>query len=313
MDRRIECDVTQDLLLSYVDDVLNTESKKIVERHLLECKECQTKFNNIKSDIEKNDNNQQKQIDYLKKLRRKNNIKAIMLAIGIIFSICLIIYLRKFIIVNNFMNKADKSLSSENFYSETTQVISVDTTAVTKHWYKDGKYKIETEIYSDKGVEKWPVEYASINTNERIILDHKNKIATIEQGQFSKVQNKEDYIKSTQFGYGQDSSLIYKMIKAFCCSIHTSYKEVGKECYVLNLIIDQYSNYEEWIDKETGLPIKLSGNGTIQSFYEGTDIVKEEIESCTRYKYEFDLVTDEDVTVPDYSGYEIVYKNTDYK
>ena len=29
-----ECEIVQDLLLNYVDDVLNPESKKIVEKHL---------------------------------------------------------------------------------------------------------------------------------------------------------------------------------------------------------------------------------------------------------------------------------------
>ena len=202
MDKKTECEITQDLLLGYVDDVLNTESKKIVEKHLLECERCQAKLNEIRNDIEKNENNQKKQIDYLKKIRRKNNVKAIILAIGIIFFICIVMYLRKFIVVNDLMDKAEKSLSSENFYIETTEVVSSDTVALTKEWYKDGKYKKETEIYSDEGVEKWPVEYATINTNERLILDHKNKIATIEIGEFTESKNKEKSIKTTQ--YGQD-------------------------------------------------------------------------------------------------------------
>lgn len=310
MDKKTECEITQDLLLGYVDDVLNAESKKIVEKHLLECEKCQAKVNEIKNDIEKNENNQKKQIDYLKKIKIKNNVKAIILAIGIIFFICLVMYLRKFIIVSDFMNKAEKSLSSENFYIETTEVVSSDTVALTKEWYKDGKYKRETEIYSNDGVEKWPVEYATINTNEKIILDHENKKATIETGKFTEFTNKEKFIKSTQFG--QDFSLIHKITKAFISKIHTSYRDVGREYYVLNYIIDNDSNYEEWIDKETGLPLKISGNGTIKLFFEGTDVVKEEIDMSSRYKYEFNTVTDEEVNIPDYSDYEIEQKNTDY-
>lgn len=310
MDKKTECEITQDLLLGYVDDVLNAESKKIVEKHLLECEKCQAKVNEIKNDIEKNENNQKKQIDYLKKIKIKNNVKAIILAIGIIFFICLVMYLRKFIIVSDFMNKAEKSLSSENFYIETTEVVSSDTVALTKEWYKDGKYKRETEIYSNDGVEKWPVEYATINTNEKIILDYENKKATIETGKFTEFTNKEKFIKSTQFG--QDFSLIHKITKAFISKIHTSYRDVGREYYVLNYIIDNDSNYEEWIDKETGLPLKISGNGTIKLFFEGTDVVKEEIDMSSRYKYEFNTVTDEEVNIPDYSDYEIEQKNTDY-
>ena len=310
MDKKIECKITQDLLLGYVDDVLNAESKKLVEKHLLECKECQTKVNEIRNDIGKNKNSQEKQIDYLKKIRRKSNIKAVLLAIGILFLICAIIYLRKFIIVNNFMNKAEKSLASENYYIETTQVVSSDTVAFTREWYKDGKYKIETEIYTEDGVEKMPVEYATINTNKRVILDHKNKTATVETGEFTELKNKEKSIKNTQFG--QNFSLINKITKAFTYSIYSSHRNSNREYYVLNNIIDKDSNYEEWRDKETGLPLKISGNGTIKNFFEGTDVVKEEIDMSSTYKYEFNTVTDEDVNIPDYSTYEIIQRNTDY-
>jgi len=311
VDKKTECELTQDLLLGYVDNLLNAESKKIVEKHLLECTQCQSKLNEKKSDIVKNESSQKKQIDYLKKIRRKNNIKAVLLAIGIIFFIFVIIYLRKFIIVNDYMNKAEKSLSSENFYIETTQLVSSDTVALTKEWYKDGKYKRETEFYSNEGGEKIPVEYATINTNEKIIIDHENKKVTIETGEFTELTNKDKFIKNTQFG--QDFSLIHKITKAFISKIHTSYRDVGREYYVLNYIIDNDSNYEEWIDKETGLPLKISGNGTIKLFFEGTDIVKEEMDMCSRYKYEFGTVTEDDVNIPDYSTYEVEHKNTDYK
>ena len=73
MDKKTECEIVQDLLLGYVDDVLNVESKKLVEKHLLKCKECQSKYNEIKKDIENNENNQKKQIDYLKKIKRHIN------------------------------------------------------------------------------------------------------------------------------------------------------------------------------------------------------------------------------------------------
>ena len=35
-----KCEIVQDLLLNYVDGVLSNSSKKLVENHLKECKEC---------------------------------------------------------------------------------------------------------------------------------------------------------------------------------------------------------------------------------------------------------------------------------
>lgn len=308
MNKKTECEIVQDLLLGYVDDVLNEESKKIVEKHLSECKECQTKLNEIKTDIENNENNQKKQIDYLKKIRRKNNIKAILMAIGIIFFICLIIYLRKFIIVNDIMNKANISLASENFYIETAHVTLGDSVVLTKEWYKDGKCKMIREIYSDEGVKVDPAEYATINTDERIIVDHENKIVTIEKGEFTEIINKEKSIGNASFG--QKYSLISKLRTAFFSSITTSTQDLGREYYLLTKAFDKDSNYEQWIDKDTGLPLRISGNGKSKSFFTGTNIVKEEFDNRFEYKYEFNIVTDEDVTVPDYSNYEIKYINT---
>lgn len=303
MDKKTECEIVQDLLLGYADDVLNKESKKLVEKHLIECTECQEKLNDIKIDIENNENNQKKQIDYLKKVRRKNNIKAIFIAILVIIFILFIIWLRKFIIISDLMNKAEKTLKSENLYFESTQVLLDGEVSVTKEWYKDGKYKKVTEIYSDDGVEISPTEYATINTDKRIVIDHEKKKVSIGTGEMTRMQNDEKSIKNTQFG--QQNNLFLNMGKAIYYSIHTSTRDIGREYYVLKNIIDKDSKHEEWIDKDTGLPLKISGNGSMTSYFEGTNVVKEEIDMCFTYKYEFDSVKDEDVKIPDYTGYEI--------
>ena len=78
-----ECEIVQDLLLNYVDDVLNPESKKIVEKHLKDCEKCQLKLRHIRQDNNR-DNKEQIELDYLKKIRIKTRIKSILLAIGII-------------------------------------------------------------------------------------------------------------------------------------------------------------------------------------------------------------------------------------
>ncbi len=50
MEKKTECEIVQDLLISYSDEVLNKESKKLVERHLLECEKCQERLKEIKSE-----------------------------------------------------------------------------------------------------------------------------------------------------------------------------------------------------------------------------------------------------------------------
>lgn len=308
MDKKTECEIVQDLLLGYVDDVLNTESKKLVEKHLIECKECKKRLNEIQEDIELNKDNQNKQIDYLKKVRRKNFIKSILISIAIIFFICFCIYLRKFIIVNDFIGKANKSLESNNFYMETTQVIDSESVALKKEYYKDGKYKLVTEIYTDSGLTQTTTEYGIVDSDERIVIDRENKTAIIKKGEMTKISNQD--LKNVPFV--KDFGFFYIAGNAFNHSIYTSHYDKGTEYYVLNKLFDKDSKWEAWIDKNTGLPLRISGNGIIKNFFEGTDIVKEVIEMKSDYRYEFDIVTDSDVTVPDYKDYEIQHIDTNY-
>lgn len=309
MDKKTECEIVQDLLFGYADEVLNTQSKKLVEKHLLECEECRSKFNEIKKDVENNENNQKRQIDYLKKIRRKNFIKSVLISIGIIFSIVFIFYLRKFIIINNLMNKAKQSIQSNNFYRETIQGVTKDITSVKKEWYKDGKYKTTTEIYSNNGVERGQVIYATVNSDEQIIINSDSKKVIIQRGEGIKRLNNEMNIKYGNFF--RDYRLKTKIKWALNYSIRKSTRDIGREYYVLNKLFEKDFNYEIWVDKDTGLTLKEKGDTIVEELFKGTDIVKEEYELSSRYKCEFYIVTDEDVQVPDYTGYEIKYINRD--
>lgn len=308
MDKKTECEIVQDLLFGYSDDVLNAESKKLVEKHLLECKECQTKFNEIQKDIENHENNQKKQIDYLKKIRRRNSIKTILISVGIVFLIFFAFYLRKFIIVNDFMNKAKESAKSNNVYREVSKMVTDDSVAITREWYKDGKYKLQTDIYSEKGVENFMTEYATVNSDERIIIFGNSKEARVEKDDFAKMRNEEKNLKPVD---SQNYNFINKLKIAFEYSIHTSTYHIGREYYVMNKIFDKNSNDEVWIDKNNGLALRKIGNEVAIKFFEGTDVVKEEILLKTEYKHEFGIVTDEDVAVPDLTGYKVEYVSRD--
>lgn len=308
MEKKTECEIVQDLLLGYVDGVLNLESKKLVEKHLLECNNCQKKLEEIKLDIKENNNNQKKEIDYLKKIRRKSKIKSIIMSIGFIFIICLIIYLNKFIKVNNFMNKAEKSLKSNNFYKETTQILYNNQVSVRKVYFKDGKYKEVDEIYSDNGVEVNTTKYATVDTDEIIVIDESQKKATIEKSEVLKMFNKEGNLKHVPFVISRNG-LFERLGTAFIMSIATDTYDIGKEYYVLRNQFEQNQNWEIWIDKETGLPLKEINRDGEKIFFPDTNVVKEIRDMTQEYKYEFDVVTDDDVKVPDLTNYEVVFKN----
>ena len=308
MDKKTECEVVQELLIGYVDDVLNVESKKIVEKHLIECTNCQKRLEDIKNDIKDSDNSQKNEIDYLKKIRRKNVIKSILITIGIIVFICLIIYIRKLIIVNSFMSKAEKTLKTNNFYRETTQISSQDATFVTKIYYKDGKRKKVTEIYSNDGVKTLSTEYATVGTDEKKFVDEYEKKVSIEKGELTKIYNREKNLKEIPY---MNRNITYVLGMAFYKSIYTDTFSIGKEYYVLKDIFDKSQRWQVWIDKETGLTLREINKEAVTSYYPGTQITKDIMDYVTKNEYEFGVVTDEDVKEPDFTGYTINYVNID--
>lgn len=310
MERKTECEIVQDLLLGYVDGVLNSESKKLVEKHLLECERCQKKLEDIKKDIKEDENNQKKEIDYLKKIRRKTRIKAILIALGIILVIFIGIYLYQFTIVNTIANKAKNNLNTNNFYKETTDMLGDGVTSVTKTYYKDGKYKSVWEMYTDEGKEIYSTKYATANSDESINISEVNKKITVEKGEFTKLFNKEENLKGVNTLPFDANNIIAKLGAAFVMSIDVDTYQVGKEYYVFNNRFERTKYWEMWIDKETGLPIKTINKEGRKSFYTGTEVVKEVGDNIQEFKYEFGTVTDEDVKVPDFntlSDYEIEY------
>ncbi len=307
MKNKKECEIIQDLLINYVDGVLNPESKKLVQEHLSECEDCQTELNTIKKDINDTSNKDKIELDYLKKVRIKTKIKSILIAVIILLLIAFIIFLNNFIKINSIMSRAEKSLQSNNFYRETSQILSGNHTSITKEYYKDGKYKNVWEVYSDNGIETSIIEYTNVDSDERIYIYEKENKAIIEKGDISKILNSANNIKNVPFVTTR-KSLLDRIGTTFVYSIHTDTYDYGKEYYVLNNKSEKNNAWEIWIDKETGLPIKQINRGGEKSFFPGTNVVKEIRDNIQEYKYDFDKITDEDVKVPDLSSYTLENK-----
>ena len=309
MEKKTECEIVQDLLLGYVDETLNKESKRLVEKHLIECENCSERLKEIREDIKENQNNQKKEIDYLKKIRRKSKIKSVLIAIGVILLVILILYMNKFMKINSIMSNANKTVKSQNYYSERQEMLGNGEVAIGKLYYKDGKYKNVNEIYSDEETKIQSIIYGEVGTDERIEINEENKTKIIRKGEISKIFNTEENIKCYRFGEQERNSLIANLGKAYIMSIDTDTYDVGKEYYILRNQFEQDQRWEVWIDKETGLVIREIQRDGEKRFITGTDIVKEVRDCTTIYKYELNIVKDEDVKVPEDSTYKIEYIN----
>ena len=82
----LPCDIVQDLLPSYVDGILSDTGTSAVANHLQSCKSCQDIYNSMITDVphQHNADQQEKEIDYLKKVRSKTRhftVTAILIAV----------------------------------------------------------------------------------------------------------------------------------------------------------------------------------------------------------------------------------------
>ena len=315
MENNKECEIVQDLLIGYADGTLNKDSKKLVEKHLKECDSCTKRLKEIQEDAKESLEFTNKDIDYLKKFRRKSNIKALLIALLVIFLIVLVYYIRNAIIFAKLEKNAREFVSSNNFYSEMRMYNSSDAVGIFKDYYKDGKFKEVWQVCRADGIETISETYAELNSDTRTTVYTEKKEAVVTKGETMKLmntkQNLTSKLPSVELEYGDNKDINkavfrVKLLRPFSI-MYKDTKQVGKEYYVQKSLIDDSS--QRWIDIETGMAIRLYGTGTSTKYYSGTDIIKEQYNTMQEFKCSKDTVTDEDVTIPDLSEYKIEYVN----
>lgn len=86
MKNDLSCEVVRDLMPSYLDGVASGETKAAVERHMEECPDCRETLRRMK-EPEDAAPPEEKEIDYLKKVRRRSSCKvAVILGIVVLLS-----------------------------------------------------------------------------------------------------------------------------------------------------------------------------------------------------------------------------------
>lgn len=325
-----DCEIIRDLLPLYADDICSTSTKELVEKHLNNCNECQKILEIMKKgeNIKNNKNFDEKEsIKSFNKKIKKNTVKTVIISLVlIILGIILIKYIYNCILFNHIINKAHKFNDIDNMYIQEMESCSGDEVFVTRKYYKDGKLKEVQECYTKDTVTTIYTMYASLGSDEVVIIDYINNKARIEK-ELEILTRSESMLKRIPFVY--NNSIGFRTITPIFLSIKSkefdvgSYSNEDKQCYVLQDRFDIGTNWEIWLDKETGLPLKEINFNASKTYYSDNkevnieenniedylnqkkDILIKSSDSVTEYKYEFDIVTDEDVKMPDLSQYEI--------
>lgn len=173
-------------------------------------------------------------------------------------------------------------MSGNNIYIQIVKHLNHNTASVSKYYYKDGKVKITEESYNpDDSVDLYNTMYFDMNS--------------------------EEFINTVPLQFVNQNRISTRILAPFVSSIHseelhTLSNDNSKKCYIITERFGHSNNHEIWIDQKTGLPLKEVNAGMATSFYKNTtnntysDIWKEYTDTIIEYKYEFDVVTDEDVT-----------------
>lgn len=90
MKNKLDCCVVEDLLPLYNEDLVSEKTKKQVEEHLNSCSSCHKKWESMQENVQNSFDTDQKDIDYLKTIRKKTKHQKIFVSLFSIFTIIII-------------------------------------------------------------------------------------------------------------------------------------------------------------------------------------------------------------------------------
>lgn len=305
-----ECKIVQDLLPNYIEKLTNQETNEYIKEHLKQCNECSEVLKDMQKDItEDNENQVQKQTNYLKKYNKKLRIfKFLILAVILFF---LINTGRKMFIIKSLQEKIAQYKGIDNYHIEHHEY-SEGNNYTGGIYQKGEKYmsygymanysKYDKVIYIRE-------EFGDKNHSNMYVrrydVDDKFSYKKVMQLNNNNPPTFEEFIEGTNFKTKNFGELLLMALT----SRISNEKCNDKECYKIDYTVftgwppypipwqQEHYNLIDYVEKETGLLIRRIGN-------EGVSITHKEPEQTRDIYYEFGIVTDEDLKEPDISEFE---------
>lgn len=149
-----ECKLIQDLLPNYIEKLTSSESNKIIEEHLKECKECQKIYEKMKVDFENKHENNDVEVNYAKKV--KANLKVLNFIL-IVIAIAVLVFLGNVVRKYNIFMKMKSFEEEVKKYSNFKMIISSTSTN-----YLDNSRELSECFIKDDNL-KWTKNYNNDN------------------------------------------------------------------------------------------------------------------------------------------------------
>ena len=268
MDKKY-CKVIQDLLPNYIEKLTSNETNEFVDIHIEKCKDCKKSLEIMKKGIIEENKKQNKQIDYLKRYKRKMTMLKSL--IGIV-AVSLVIFLGIKIHQWNLISKIfDHNVEYDvgNNYKLISR--SADGT-INELLYKDG---IGCYNANNKGF-----IWEDSNSKYMIIPEDKTYLSLDKSAPPFGIANTDITISSYFLTESGEKVNLFKTI--FFNNIDIHEEKYGEyQCYVI-----LYEGQKIWVDKETLF--------IIRNDYKG---------QSTEFKVEIGTVTEKDIKLPDLSKY----------
>lgn len=101
MNHRIPCEIIQDLMPMYADGLTSETTDREIRSHLEECETCREMYERMKAEMEGDVSQtagEPPEIDYLKKVRRKNVRNVVLAAAGVFLFMAAALFMKLFVI-----------------------------------------------------------------------------------------------------------------------------------------------------------------------------------------------------------------------
>ncbi len=293
------CNIVQDLLPNYIENLTNEETNKFIDEHLKECCECKQTLESLQKDLKVDDTvRDKKTVKYFKKYKSKLRTLRIILLIIIVAFVGNTV--RKMVIISQMSNKAEMYVNSENYHIM-HYIYNKDKTIISEQFVLGDKIKSTTIELTPK--------------KRDIVTYYAKKYGIDERGNdmcktniYTETENKKIAELNTNHGISGGSPMnwleTYDFLHLILASIHSSIKTTtyeGKECYYISSNPKKCYFFENnmHIDKDTGLVINA---GACEVLYVDGHLDRA---PATDYIYEFNTVTEDDFIEPDINEYEL--------
>lgn len=160
-----DCKIVQDLLPNYIENLTEEVTNEYIEEHLKTCSNCRKALENMNSEIEVEEVHQEKEIQYLKNIRKRvKRTIALACTLIIIIASCVVCYVynKVKIPINNYtFLRASYVLENEEDTKDgklyCTLIAMIDENGICKsvrmieEGYKDDVLKLKYQNNVDKG------------------------------------------------------------------------------------------------------------------------------------------------------------------